>query len=270
MTFPKLLLSAGAGVVLAVLATIGGTPAHAAGACLTMPLVFETMTLEGCPSEASLDKAMDASLQVGPQSPETGKPDGLTLTSPDDDSAKRMVHTCRGYQQAMREGWFAMTQFDMNIEGFMRVACGSVLALQESKMATHSQFEAEAVDFRTLSLLPPNILGVISPDAEDTLKLLRDASFSVANMVATGDVLTRSGGDDQLELAYNHIASTFAEIGRGDFNGDGNMDLLLYARHEAIGGTLRWYELFGLAYLPGELTYERFEPAGLERLAPAP
>ncbi|MEQ8745731.1 hypothetical protein [Pyruvatibacter sp.] len=246
--------------------TLVSSPAQAAGACLTMPLVFETRTAQGCPDAASLESLMDAPLPIGPRSSSTGVRAGVTLTDAADDTTTRSVRACRDYADLTRQGWYAATQMEMNFEGFMRVACGSLFALAASNEATISRFDAEAVGFQTLSLLPPDILPALAPDTEDALATLKSANFSVGNMVATGDVLTRSGAPEQLELAYAGSASTYGEVARGDFNGDGEMDLLVYARHEAVSGSLRWYELFALAYHDGALIYERFEPAGLDQL----
>lgn len=242
--------------------------AHAAGACLSMPLAFETETAQGCPDAATIERLMDAPLPIGSQSPETGKPEGVELTSPDDETARKFVRSCRVYSEAVQQGWYAATQMQMNLEGFMRVACGSLLALEASQKAISSRFDAEAVSFQTLSLLPVDVLPALSPDTEEALALLKKGNFSVGMMVATGDVLTRSGNPDQLELAYAGVASTYGEVARGDFNGDGAEDLLVYARNEAVNGSLRWYDLFALSYPEQSLTFERFEPATLAQLNP--
>jgi len=234
-----------------------------------MPLVFETQTMTGCPDPASLETALDAPLAVGSRSPETGKPSGVRLTSTDG-SSTRNVRTCREYTDAIGNGWYAATQLDMNFEGFMRVACGSVLALAAAGASTTSRFEDESVGFQTLSLLPVDILPALSPDVEDALATLKSGQFSVGNMVASGDVLTRGNSPEQLELAYAGVASTYGEVARGDFDNNGSEDILVYARHDAVNGSLRWYELFALSYPDQSLTYERIEPAGIGVLEPAP
>ena len=258
-------LAAAAGFVIAGL--VAAPQANAAGACLTMPLVFETETLQGCPDEASLERAMDAPLPIGARSSADGSFEGVELTA-SDDVTKRRVHTCREYADAIRNGFYAATQLDMNFEGFMRVACGSVLALAASDEPGSSRIDDENVGFQTLSLLPVDVLPALAPDTEDALATLKSARFSVGDMVATGDVLTRGSSPEQLELAYAGAASTYGEVARGDFNGDAEMDILVYARHEAVNGSLRWYDLFALSYPDQALTYERFEPNGLEQLEP--
>lgn len=255
-----------AGVGLAVAALLPTTPAYAAGACLSMPLVFETETASGCPDATTLERLMDAPLPIGTRSPTTGKSEGVELTAADD-STKRHVRTCRAYADAVGEGWYAATQMDMNFEGFMRVACGSVMALAASGEAMSSRIDDEQVGFQTLSLLPVDVLPALAPETEETLATLKAAQFSVGSMVATGDVLTRGSAPEQLELAYAGVASTYGEVARGDFNGDGEMDILVYGRHEAVNGSLRWYDLFALSYPDQSLTFERFEPAGVEALS---
>ncbi|MGD1935926.1 MAG: hypothetical protein ACFB0Z_15745 [Candidatus Phaeomarinobacter sp.] len=243
------------------------SPASAAGACLTMPLVFETETAQGCPDDASLERLMDAPLPIGSRSSSEGTFAGVEMTAADG-ATKQKVRTCRQYTESIQKGFYAATQRDMNFEGFMRVACGSVLALAASSEPGSSRIDDEGVGFQTLSLLPVDVLPALSPDTEDALATLKSGQFSVGNMVATGDVLTRGGSPEQLELAYAGAASTYGEVARGDFNGDGEMDILVYARHEAVNGSLRWYELFALSYPDQSLTYERFFPDGLETLAP--
>lgn len=259
----SLSLAAVVGLGLAALADVPS--ARAAGACLSMPLVFETETAEGCLDGDAVERLMDAPLAVGGRSPGGSQSLGLELTAPDD-ATKQRVRTCRAYTDAVQAGFYAATQMDMNFEGFMRVACGSLLALAASKEAVSSRIESEAVGFQTLSLLPVDVLPTLSPDTEDALASLKAAQFSVGSMVATGDVLTRGSSSEQLELAYAGAASTYGEVARGDFNNDGDMDILVYARHEAVNGSLRWYELFALSYPEQSLTFERFKPNGLEAL----
>jgi len=260
-------LAAVAGLGVAVLADV--PPARAAGACLSMPLVFETETAQGCLDEDTLNRLMDAPLPIGGRAPGGSQSQGVELTAPDD-ATKQRVRTCRAYTDAVQAGYYAATQLDMNFEGFMRVACGSLLALAASDEAASSRIDDEAVGFQTLSLLPVDVLPALAPDTEDALASLKSAQFSVGSMVATGDVLTRGSSPEQLELAYAGAASTYGEVARGDFNGDGDMDILVYARHEAVNGSLRWYELFALSYPDQSLTFERFQPDGVDVLDPKP
>jgi hypothetical protein len=254
------------GVAIALAAY--ATPSRASGACLSMPLVFETTTAEGCPDSSRIQALLDAPLAVGPADPETGARRGVLLTAPHDDSRTQAVRTCRAYGEAVRAGWYAATQLEMNSEGFLRVACGALLSLDMSSVATTSRFKDEGVGFDTLSLLPVDILPALSPDTETALANLKLGGFNVGSMIAMGDVLTRSAPDGQLDLAYGGMASTYGEVARGDFNGDGAEDLLVYARHQAVNGSLQWFELFGLSYPAGALTYERFSPEALGQLKP--
>lgn len=244
----------------AVWGVIAAAPAQAAGACLSMPLIFETGTAEGCPGAARLAELMEAPLAVGPRD-DRGRALGVELALGDGSPARR-VRTCAAYVAALEEGYAAQTQLAMNAEGFMRVACGSLLALAASAKAGTSRFEAEGVGLETLALLPPDMLPALAPDTEAALAELTAGGFTVGSMVGVGEVMTRAGREGQLDLAYGGVASTYGEVARGDFNGDGAADLLVFARHAAVEGSLRWYELFALGYPAEAVTYVRFAPDG--------
>jgi hypothetical protein len=265
----KALMLVAAALAAGLAGTVVPTSSHAAGACLSLPLAFETETAEGCPDAAALERLMAAPLAIGSIDPETGKRRGVVLTSPEDASDTQGVLTCRAYSEAVQAGWYAATQRQMNAEGFLRVACGALVSLDMSSVATTSRFTQEDVGFDTLSLLPVDVLPALSPDTEVALEDLKKGGFNVGNMVATGDVLTRRAQEGQLDLAYGGMASTYGEVARGDFDGDGTEDLLVYARHQAVNGSLRWYELFALSYPEGALTYRRFMPAGMRMLESA-
>lgn len=250
-----------------LMATLAPRPADAAGACLSMPLRFADTSAEGCPDRARIDGLMEAKLAIGAPDPRTGEPEGVTLTNPNDDADKRTVQTCSDYVRARQAGWFAMTQKDMNAEGFMRVACGTLLALRDSAKTDSSRFESDNVGPKTLSLLPVSVLSGLSPDIEDRLAQLEADGMNVGALVGMGEVLTRSSGDGQLELAFANTASTYGEVARGDFNGDGWQDVLVYARHEAVNGTMRWYDLFALGFPDGATAFTRFTPEGMAPLA---
>lgn len=244
-------------------------PAQAAGACLSVPLVFENETVTGCPDADRLAALMEVPLAIGPRDPATGRRLGVALTpdaaEPGPGGALR-VRSCRDYLDALASGHAARTQAAMAAEGLMRVACGTLLVLAASKVPAVKPFTEAQVGLETLSMLPPDILPALTPEQAAVLAELTAQGVDVGTMVGTGEVMTRPGRPQELDLARGGFASTYGEVARGDFDGDGAEDLLVYARHAAVEASLRWYELFALAYPPGAQMFTRFVPAGLEPL----
>ena len=257
------MLSAGLFVAVGAMPAL---PANAAGVCLSMPLVFETGSVEGCPTGERIAALMEAPLAAGPRDPDTGRALGVELAAADQTGAPLRVRTCAAYVQAVEQGYAAMTQVAMSAEGFMRVACGTLLSLAASGEASVSRFAEEGVGLETLGLLPPDILPALAPDTEEVLAALAAEGFTVGTMVGTGEVMTRPGREGQLDLAYAGVASTYGEVARGDFDGDGAEDLLVFAQHGAVEGSLRWYELFALGYPGDAVIYHLFSPRGFAPL----
>jgi len=260
---------AGAGLLLVAGLCAAALPAGAAGACLTIPMVFETETVTGCPDAATLDRLMDTPIAAGPHVPETGRYAGAVLTDPDDPAVTQNVRTCTDYAHKVRAGWYPATPLQADVAGFIGTACRFLQALKASAPATSSRVDVEGMGLRSLFLLPPDILPTLAPTTRDNTRAPGYEEFTIGEMVRNHEVLTRENDPEWLELAYEEIASTYGELARGDFNGDGAMDLLIYAVHEPVHEGERWYELFGLAFPPHALRFERFELEGTA-LAPQP
>jgi hypothetical protein len=201
------------------------------GICLEAPLKFTDGDVTGCLSSAGAKRLLDRPLAMG----DPGNEDGVALTHPQDMSQRRQVTTCRQYDESTAQGWYALTTYDMSMESYFRRSCALIGALAKAAPARRSFIREPRVGIGDLDVVGASVLKGFVPTGEP--------GATVATLVRAGSVVIDKRGATILQLSGNGFTAQLEEVARGDFNGDGTEDILVFSAVHAQGGTLRGYEM---------------------------
>lgn len=217
------LLAAGVGLASIV------TPGRAGDAvCLSAPMEFTDKNVTGCLDAKDADALMDRTIKLGENAGERG----VSLSSPTNAGQRRVVGTCREYNAAIREGWFAMSTVDMTMESFFKQECGLINAIAHARRARSSFVSSPLIGLANLDLVSAQTISALVPGAQGSLKSLVDS----------GAVAVEAHGARRLQFATRDQFAVLTEIARGDFDGDGLEDVFAVLAVHAKGGTMRDYE----------------------------
>lgn len=178
-------------------------------------------------SKADLESLRDRPVRLG----ENIHIDGLSLTNEADE--KYLVRTCREYEQALSQGFFAKTTFDIKMASWFEHQCGLLSALQGADMATASFIANPKVSIMDLSLMPFSLFPIMG-DRDDAV----DLSISYQDKVDDGSLVIKRVSQNLLTVESDCMGQQLIEVARADLNGDGIEDILLFEYCYAIGGTL--------------------------------
>ena len=161
--------------------------------------------------------------------------DRLRLTHKQKETLR--VRTCREYDSAMESGYYADTGFDVKMSVWFKYQCGLLTALETAEIPRKSFISDPKVGVLNLELLrfaifPYNIAERL--DWEEA----RDMKTTYQDMVEAGVLKVKSADKHVLRVEDEGMAQTMEEVVRADFNNDGIEDILVFAYHRAIGGTL--------------------------------
>ena len=217
-----------ASVTAAFLLACFATPGRAGDeVCLSDPMDFAGGPISGCLAPKDAEQLMDRALTGGARGF-----DGVSLTDPADGSQRREVHTCREYEAAIHDGWFAQSTVDMTAESFFKRNCGFLHAVAHARAARTSFLSVPLVGLANLDLVRAQTISELVPEASGSIQSLLDA----------GAVSIDARGARRIEVSTKNATATLVEIGRGDFDGDGYEDLFTLLVIHAKGGTMRSYQ----------------------------
>ena len=157
--------------------------------------------------------------------------DGVELTGPNDE--KRTCRTCREYDAAIAEGYYAFTTFDMKMATRFEHRCGLLAGLQRAKTPLQSFVSKPRVSILDLDLLPYSFFPVMPQHENDA------NSKSYQDLVDSGTLIVRRVRGNLLRIEEQEgMGQLLIEVVRADFNGDGIEDILLFEYCYATHGTM--------------------------------
>lgn len=157
---------------------------------------------------------------------------GVNLTHKD--GQQRHVRTCREYESALKEGYFAYSTFDMKMATSFEHQCGLLRSLETAAEPTASYLSNPIVGITDLDLLPFSMF----PSFEVT-KTHSDAEATYQDKVDDGSLVVRKVKHNLLRIEQEQgMGQQFIEVARADFNGDGIEDILLFEYCYATHGTM--------------------------------
>jgi hypothetical protein len=219
--------------LLLVVATVIGLLTRGAvsdrGICLAAPLQFADGDVSGCITADQAQRLLDRNLVLG----ENRDTDGVTLTHPQAMDQQNRVANCRQYEKATAEGWYALSTYDMSMESFFRKDCALIDALAAGTPARRSFIKKPRVGINDLDIVSASVLEGFVPTG--------DAEATIGTLVRAGTITVDDRSARLVRLSSNGFTAQLEEMARGDFNGDGTEDILVFSAVHAQGGTIRGY-----------------------------
>lgn len=156
---------------------------------------------------------------------------GLTLTH--DLLGKKNVRTCREYDQAISEGYYPYSTFDIKGAVLFEHRSGLLRVIEKAATPERSFIDSPRVGITDFHLLPYRLFPNISPDLTE-----EDLSGTYQDKLSEGSMEVKVVRQNSIVVESNHMGQRIIEVARADFNGDGLEDILLFEYAWAIGGTL--------------------------------
>ncbi len=178
----------------------------------------------------------------------TGSPVPLKMTPPNSITSKTPIETCADYVKKVKQGWYSLSQRDMDRESVFSARCGLLTALARAR-TSRSSFVDGKKGLTDLDLLPSGLL----PELNETRYSIAEAppgrmvkGRSVADLVAAGECVIKQAMPGHLSLSTKTSDISISELARADFNGDGYEDMLVLVSTKLKGGTAGFSEVQGL------------------------
>lgn len=139
---------------------------------------------------------------------------------------------CRDIQ-SVSEKDLAKTS-DFGTMKFYKVVCQSLSAIITAKNSKTSYLPNDLVSTNSHRLLPKDFIEFYSESQERDIRNNHDIIFWADSEKITS---IEKNGDNWFSFKSEGQVQSLAELARGDFNGDGIEDALLYIRAAVIGGS---------------------------------
>lgn len=158
--------------------------------------------------------------------------EGVTLTGPQDQ--ERLVRTCREYDAAIKEGFYAYSNFDIKMSTWFEHQCGLIRALQAAASSTISFIETPRVSILDLNLVPFSFFPILGePDSVENVE------STYQSKVDDGTLVVKRLRHNLLQIEEPEgMGQQLIEVARADFDGDGIEDILLFEYCYATHGTM--------------------------------
>ncbi|WP_251961815.1 hypothetical protein [Pseudomonas sp. Marseille-Q5299] len=177
-------------------------------------------------SKSDLESLLDRPVRLG----ENSHIDGVTLTN--DNGEQWLVRTCREYESAHADGFYALTTFDMKMAAWFEHQCGLLKALQAASISSASYVSSPKVGIVDLSLMPFSFFPSMGEVEEE-----HEPSVSYQDKLDDGVLTIKRVSQNLIVVESDSMGQKLVEVMRADLNGDGIEDILLFEYCYAIGGT---------------------------------
>lgn len=154
-----------------------------------------------------------------------------------DGEEKIEVKTCHEWAEAVRDGYYALTTYDIKEETYFKRVYALVIALAKAKVPKHSFISEQRVSIANFDLLPVTLLPALSGDDVEELQRFESEGVHIRDLIEQGRVKVVSSSPLSLTLHYNYMGLYLNEILRADLNDDGVEDLLLGIYSWTLEGT---------------------------------
>ena len=179
-------------------------------------------------AKAEIETLRDQPIRLG----QNDHVDGVTLTNAANET--RHVRTCREYDEALQQGYFAYSTFDMKMSTWFEHQCGLLKSLQVATTPTQSYISDPRVSVLDLALLPFSLFPRLG---EPEKGLDPDATYQ--SKVDDGTLVIKRLRQNLLQIQEPEgMGQQLVEVARSDFNGDGIEDVLLFEYCYATHGTM--------------------------------
>lgn len=156
---------------------------------------------------------------------------GLKFVNDRDES--RTVRTCRDYGEALRCGFYPLSNWEIKMSAWFTHQCGLLQALQKAMPPLKSFIDTPRVSIADVDLIPASAFTRIE-DGEPTHE-----NRSYQDKVDCGEFLIRSVGQNYLRVEEpDGMGQSLVEAARADFTGNGIEDILVFEYYYSVQGTM--------------------------------
>lgn len=163
--------------------------------------------------------------------------DKLTMVKEVSAEEKIEVRTCREWAEAVLDGYYALTTYDIKEETFFKKVYALIIALARARVPKYRFISDQRVSIANFDLLPVTLLPALSSDSLEELQRFESDGVHMPDLIAQGRVRVVSSSPLSLTLHYDYMGLYLNEILRADLNDDGVEDLLLASYEWALEGT---------------------------------
>jgi hypothetical protein len=201
---------------------------------LLQPLSFRDFTVTGEVTPAGAARLLHKPVKIG-----TGDPAGYAFLSRDGGTTYVRVETGAEYLAAWQSGARPVTTFDLAMDSWFQTTAGTLVFLQRCQPATNRFLPGHL-----LANLPVTILDWHGD--EERLRLERDGARGrrLADYWRTGRLRRWQSTPEGLRFRFKAQDYQLTELARGDWNGDGQEDVLVAMATHYLHGTGRSYRIF--------------------------
>ena len=197
---------------------------------------------------SELEDLRDLPIKLGPND----HIEGVELTGPSDQ--KRLCKTCREYDTAVSEGYYAYTNYDIKISTWFEHQCGLLRALQVAGTPTTSFVSKPRVSILDLNLLPFSFFPVMPQHETD------EDARTYQDKVDSGELIVKRIRGNLLTIEEQEgMGQMLIEVTRADFNGDGIEDILLFEYCYATHGSMAWGNIKLVTRLAADAQFSNVE-----------
>ena len=158
------------------------------------------------------------------------------------DGTSRPVRTIAELREAEHEGFFAGTNAALRIWSYFKRVDDLLSALFMARASRVSFLKPiSSVEYLPARLLPFR-LNVENPGAPTNPP---EPNVTVADMASAGRCKVNTKSANQVFIQAE-VETTLTEVMRGDLNGDGVEDVLIWQFHRMSGGTMHWSDSLAL------------------------
>ncbi|ANV85050.1 hypothetical protein AWQ21_12095 [Picosynechococcus sp. PCC 7003] len=198
-------------------------------------------------AKAEIEMLRDQPIRLG----QNDHIDGVTLTNKNQET--RFVRTCREYDEALKQGYFACSNFDIKMATWFEHQCGLLTCIQAATASRVSHISNPRVGILDLSLMPFSLFPRIGEADEEG-----DLNATYQSKVDEGTLVVKRIRSNllQVEESKGGMGQQLIEVARADFNGDGIEDILLFDYCYATHGTLGFG---GICIITRKTNFSMFE-----------
>jgi|GEM_PF-784023 len=147
---------------------------------------------------------------------------------------KISVVSCREWAEAVEDGFFTCSTYDMKEEAFFRRVYAIVTCLAQARVPNVSYLSDGIAN---VDILPITILPSLSEEGSEELLKLKNQGVTMKDLIETGRVRIIERSPLSLRLEFDYMGLVLNEIMRADMDGDGVEDLLIGEYEYATEGT---------------------------------
>jgi len=148
------------------------------------------------------------------------------------------AETCQEYTNALSQGAYALTTADMATESWFRRAAGTLDFIEKARLSRHT------LPGNIFEQLPVELLGWHGSDEESQIKADTSKRLTLKDYAQSGRIQNFSVTEHTANFSYGTQDFTIQELARGDWDGDGFEDALMFVARRYPEGSGRANELY--------------------------